>query len=119
MDASLLQHCFRGTMISQLTGDNSFDTNSHCLFMTTEVILIFMLENEIHLHKTRAFLMDNCDHRTNIPPLLFFFDRLFRRQFYTHGLNHSSLAVFSLHQWKDFIFKSPQASFLKGPYAKQ
>lgn len=61
-----------------------------------------------HALSHRFSMMDNFEHCGKNT----FLDRLFLTQFYTHGLNHSGLAVLSVQQWKAFIFKSPRASYL-------
>lgn len=79
VDVSLLQVCALEAqwLLSWLeTTALHSDTNSHCLFMTTQVLLIFMLENESHLQRTRVFsrrfqMIDNCG--TMIFPFFFFF----------------------------------------------
>lgn len=93
------------------------DTNCHCLFMTTEVILIVIVEKE----RTQAFngrsqMMDNCDHRTNTPPpppvlFIIFLYRWIKSQLF-FCVQFASV--------ESFYFKRQQPSFfLKGPCAKQ
>lgn len=126
VDVSLLQRCVLETVISQLTGENSFALRHK------QPLFVYDYWSHPNIHagkwepspKNKSFQSQIPNDRQLQPQdkhfsLLFLFDGLFLTQFYTHGLNHSSLAVFSLHQWKAFIFKSPQASFLKAPCAKQ